>query len=192
MARAQLIRSRLLALPSLLAASVTVDALGMLAAAKPAMRTFAGDHASALVAWASDTNLNAATDTDGFVAVAHSRATANLVLAVDRSPEQHCAELGTLLGYPRCCADRIAALGEPAIDDYAETVSHWNYSGPFRLIDTAGYASGRALISHLPCSSTCRYSLELAQCCLPVAATLGPLPVGEFAATLVGLSRSRS
>jgi hypothetical protein len=184
--RTQLIGRRLLDLPALLAASVAVDALGVLVIAKPAMRTFAGDRASALLAWASDANLSAAADHDGFVAVAHSKSLAGRVLAVDRSPDDHCAELGTLLGYPRCCADRVAALGESAIDDYAESVDAWLYEGPFRLIDTSGYRSGRALISHLPCSPTCLGSLELARRCLPVAATLGRLPVGEFAASLLG------
>jgi hypothetical protein len=188
-APARLIRRRLLELPAELAASATVDALGVLMRVKPAMRTRSGDGTPALLEWADASHLSGVADAEGFVAVASSEALAVKVLAVDRSPDDHCAELGSLLGYPLCCVERIAAVGESAIDAYAESIAAWRYDGAFQLIDASGYRDGRALISHLPCSAECRCSLELARSCLPVAAELRGLPVGDFAASLLAAVR---
>lgn len=150
-------------LPARTPPSVAVDMLGVLAGSKPAMRAALGVRADALVSWAASNGLVGIRDTDGYVALAVSGANARRVLAVDRSREPHVLELGRLLGYPECCCEKVARIGEAGIDDYADTTRNWQFGGRFRLIDPAHYRLGQAAISHLPCSSTCARSLELAE-----------------------------
>ena len=147
--------------------SALVDFILLLACGKPAVRLQAeggGDPRvmAELSAWCRDRGFDMATDGEGFACVASEAGYAGRVLEIDRRPEPHELELGLALGYPRCCAERIAALGESGIDDYAREASTWLFAGPYRRINPSAYREGCALISHLPCSPACGPSLVLA------------------------------
>lgn len=101
-------------------------------------------------------------DEEGFACVGSAPGTASLVLEIDRRASAHEIELGRALGYPACCCERVAEVGESEIDSYAIVVEGWSFEGPYQRINPAGYRSGRALISHLPCSPTCEASLPIA------------------------------
>lgn len=137
----------------------------MLACGKPAVRFKLPELSAADLAlerWCAAHGYACEVDEDGFCCVAPTLALAEHVLEVDRRTEPHELELGLLLGYPRCCSQAVAEIGESAIDDYAAVVARWPYAGRYRLIDPSGYRRGDSLICHLPCSPTCGPSLDLA------------------------------
>lgn len=148
----------------LLPASARVDFLHLLAAGKPAVRVKVTEAAvEPLARWAAAHGYGCAADEDGYCCVAGNHAFARHVLEVDQRAEPHELELGLLLGYPQCCCETIAALGESQIDAQAVVVAGWEFTGPFRLIDPSGYRRGASLLSHLPCTPECRASLRLAR-----------------------------
>lgn len=143
--------------------SAGVDFLHMLACGKPAVRFKLTEHGSAdLTRWCAAHGYACRVDEDGFCCVAPTVSLAERVLEVDRRSEPHELELGLLLGYPRCCCESVAEVGESAIDDHAAVVARWPYTGRYRLIDPSRYRRGESLVCHLPCSPTCTPSLELA------------------------------
>jgi hypothetical protein len=107
--------------------------------------------------------LDYASDDDNFASVSLEEGHASQVLALDRRAGAHELELGLALGYPVCCCERIASIGEANIDHYAAGIAQWTFAGPYRRINPVGYKSGLALISHLPCSQECRKSLTIAE-----------------------------
>ncbi len=172
--------SYLAALPRRLPASAAVDLLGVLADVKPAARVEAGALAPELVEWAALTGLAAATDPEGYVALARTHKVAAELLAIDRATGAHEYELGLMLGYPTCCSELIATIGEASIDARAATVARWSLDCAFRLIDIAGYKRGEALISHVPCHARCTPSLDLAAALRPTAERVSGTPGVRF------------
>jgi hypothetical protein len=85
------------------------------------------------------------------------------VMALDRSPGNHTYSFGRALGYPPCCCRAAAGVGDHAIDAWAEQFRAARFYGRFRQIDPSGYREGRALISHVPCSTSCGPSLRMAE-----------------------------
>ena len=148
----------------LLPASARVDFLHLLAAGKPALRVkVEKSGVEPLARWSAGHGYGCAADDEGYCCVAADHTLARHVLEVDQRAEPHELELGLLLGYPPCCCEAVAALGESRIDEQALVVAGWSFAGPFRLIDPAGYRRGASLLSHLPCSPDCRASLRLAR-----------------------------
>src|SRR5215212_6260522 len=119
------------ALPwGLLRPSALVDFIQFLACGKPAVRLLAkGDGERRLVEsltiWCGERGLGLASDGEGFACVATEVAYADRVIELDRSPSSHEVELGIALGYPPCCCERVAAVGESRIDLYAAEVAAW-------------------------------------------------------------------
>jgi hypothetical protein len=143
--------------------SAGVDFLHLLVSRKPAVRFKLTDHGStAISGWCHAHGYACRVDDEGYCCVARTASFAEHVLEVDRRSEPHELELGLLLGYPRCCADVVALIGESAIDEHALVVAAWTYEKGFRSIDPSGYRSGTSLICHLPCCPTCLPSLEIA------------------------------
>lgn len=153
------------ALPhDLLPASTRVDFLHLLAVGKPALRVKVAELVlQPLRRWSAAYGYGYAVDDDGYCCVATSEVLARHVLEVDRRVEPHEVELGLLLGYPRCCCEMIAQVGESRIDEQVVVVAGWDFEGPFRLIDPSGYRRGASLVCHLPCTPTCKASLRLAR-----------------------------
>jgi hypothetical protein len=180
--------SALARLPGGLPPSSTVDAFGLLCGIKPALRVAATPDTEGFLAWAKRHRFAAVADEDGYVVVARAREFAESVLSLDRSCRPHAAELGVELGYPMCCSQRVAEVGEASIDAYAREVIGWTFAGRFRLISPSGYQEGRALLSHLPCSPQCRDSLAQAERVRPAAlslvATPRASPLAAFAASI--------
>jgi hypothetical protein len=150
--------------------SFRVDALG-LAAAKPAARTRRPSTTVGLK------KLSRAAVASGFVTaadacfvvLARTPELAQHILAVDASPFPHEEVLGTLLGYPACCARAIAAKGEQSI---TETLAARTAHPPYpRQLDVSRYLDGISLLSHIPCSPDCTASLHQAEQALAVAGT---------------------
>lgn len=148
-----------------LPASAIVDFLHFVACDKPAVRTRVQESdAETLVAdWCWQYNFAFQIDSDGYFCVARDAETANLILSVDRSAEPHEKHLGILLGYPTCCCDFIATVGESNIDLLEKEIATWSFTGRFHRINPTGYLDGKALICHLPCSPNCLASLHLAE-----------------------------
>jgi hypothetical protein len=144
--------------------SATVDCLLLFAGLKPAARLIVDSPKgiNALRLWCEKANLDLESDKDGFVCITIDRGSAGSILALDRCTRAHEVELGLALGYPKCCCERIAIVGESSIDSYGQETLTWHYAGIFRRINPAGYSSGIALISHLPCSPSCKPSLSIA------------------------------
>jgi hypothetical protein len=144
--------------------SAVVDLTLLLGCGKPAVRTRIMSHQGtpSLERWAAWVGLALACDQEGYVAIASAASQAKEVLRVDRCPVRHERELGRLLGYPECCTAAAAAVGEAELDAWAAVAGGWTYPAAFRLLQPSGYASGASLLSHIPCSATCRPSLDLA------------------------------
>lgn len=143
--------------------SARVDFLHLTALGKPAARVKVPDGAlPALERWCERHGYGWDADEEGYCCVARTEAQARHILEVDRRVEPHELELGLLLGYPRCCCEAIARLGESRIDEQALVVARWEFEGPFRLINPSRYRQGGSLICHLPCSPICARTLEIA------------------------------
>lgn len=156
------------ALPwELLRPSALIDFIQLSACRKPAVRLLVkGEGERCLVEslsrWCGETGLDFASDGEGYACVAGRKGEAAGVLAIDRRAEAHELELGLALGYPLCCCERVARVGEAAIDEYAGEVATWTFVGQYRRIDPSEYRRGLSLICHLPCSTTCEASLVIA------------------------------
>lgn len=156
------------ALPwDLLRPSALVDFVQLSACGKPAIRLLVkGEGERRLVeslsSWCGETGLDFASDGEGYACIAVRKGEAAAVIEIDRRAEAHELELGLALGYPPCCCERVARVGESAIDNYAGEVATWTFEGLYRRIDPSGYRRGLSLICHLPCSATCEASLVMA------------------------------
>lgn len=157
------------ALPwELLRPSALVDFIQFLACGKPAVRLLTKGEGEktlidALSFWCRERGLGLVTDGEGFACVASESAYAEHVIELDRSPAAHEVELGLALGYPCCCCERVASVGESGIDAHASEVAAWTFTGCYRRIDPGGYRHGLSLICHLPCSPACVESLAAAE-----------------------------
>lgn len=148
-----------------LPASALVDALHLAAGTRRVLRTrlLAAADAGAVLDWCRRCGLAGRVDGAGYLFVGLVDADVDRAAILDASTSPHEKAFGTLLGYPACCCNAIAAVGEQAIDEYALSVAEWDFAGPYRIIDPSGYAGGLSLICHLPCSPTCGSSLLLAR-----------------------------
>ncbi len=115
------------------------------------------------VAWARRQGFYAVPDSGGFCVISRTAALARMAADVDRQTTPHAAHFGRILGYPPCCCRAAAQVGESRIDEWAARASSRSRIGDYALTDPSGYTSGRAAISHVPCSPTCRPSLRLAK-----------------------------
>lgn len=161
----------------LLSLSARVDLLGLLSGVRPAIRLTHGSSDAVpvmIAAWAVETGLGSAGD-DEYTVISSDGPHASLVLDWDRATVPHERELGRLLGYPSCCTQAIADIGEQHIDAAAGRAAAGKFEGEFQLIDVAQYGQGLALLSHVPCSPRCSASLEQA---LAVRSFLATAPVG--------------
>ncbi len=151
-----------------LPASAAVDALHMSANLKSAFRCRLTNPALFMQVnqWCEENDLAVQVDQEGFVCVARTIELATKILEVDRGVEPHELTLGLLLGYPSCCCEWVARVGESNIDGLSEQMREWLFVGEYRLIDPSGYLDGRSLICHLPCSPVCSASLAVARSAL--------------------------
>lgn len=147
-----------------LPSSALVDFLLFFASGKPAVRLKLINRAGirTLAAWCREVGMGFDSDSEGFVCVARKPEEARRILSIDQCLYPHEIQLGQALGYPLCCCERIAALGESNIDAYSVEVATWSFIGPYRRIDPSGYKKGLALVSHLPCQRSCDASLSIA------------------------------
>lgn len=96
----------------------------------------------------------------GMIYVARDRLNLDLLVEIDNDVFPHESLFGQLLGYPKCCVEKIANLGESFIDDY-----NYEFNKKVKkhsLLDISQYSNGVALISHIPCSVSCKSSLRQA------------------------------
>jgi hypothetical protein len=145
--------------------SAVVDFMLLFAGAKPAVRVKLREHGGGVAfdSWCRGLELDYACDADGFACVSVKPHAADYILELDRSIEPHEVLLGQALGYPLCCCELIAKIGESQIDAYARQVAQWSFAGSYTRINPAGYDRGIALLSHLPCSVDCDRSLSIAE-----------------------------
>jgi hypothetical protein len=95
------------------------------------------------------------------------------------------AEIGALLGYPRCCIDAFIAHDEdPKSDLRYAAMQRTGATGSYLLNDLDGKAG---LVSHLVCRYDCAPSIEIAGAVLNELAREAPAEAEAFAATLRGL-----
>ena len=148
-----------------LPASASVDFLHFVACDKPAVRTRVKESGAEtkIAGWCKQHNFAFQIDNEGYLCVARDAETAYLILSIDQSVEPHEKQLGILLGYPACCFDFVATVGEANIDSLAKEIAAWSFTGQFQRINPTGYLDGKALICHLPCSPNCLASLHLAE-----------------------------
>lgn len=112
--------------------------------------------------WATKNGLFLVSDIDNYAVVSRVPYLARMILEIDRRPQAHTYELGLKLGYPACCSRKAAQIGEKDLDLWAGEYNDTDFLGLFRMINPNGYRSGKALISHIPCSSKCKFSLMMA------------------------------
>lgn len=79
---------------------------------------------------------------------------------IDNDHMPHEIEFGCLLGYPKCCTEKIKFIGENNIDIYNEIFN--NKVDKFSLLDISMYRHGLGLVCHVPCSIDCSPSLRQA------------------------------
>lgn len=145
--------------------SAVVDFMLLFAGLKPAVRVQLREpnSAEALALWCRQSELDYACDAEGFACISAQPVVAWQVLQLDRSLGAHEEELGRRLGYPLCCSQHVAQIGESQIEAYARRVAQWSFTGRYTRINPAGYVNGLALVSHLPCSVDCELSLSIAE-----------------------------
>ena len=146
--------------------SIYVDLLHFISCEKPCVRIYLQNitNHKVITNWCKRHNFAFYIDQYGYICIAHSINTAKEVLRIDKSTIPHTFQLGQMLGYPHCCCDFVAKIGEANIDVLEkEIISAWEFSGLYKLINPIDYKSGKALICHLQCSTTCTKSLQLAQ-----------------------------
>lgn len=148
--------------PDWLPSSAAAEIAQLLNGAKPVARLHVGLRKAELRRWARRLGLFTSSDADGYAALSRFPATARRVIDLDRRPGRHTHALGALLGYPSCCSRAAARVGDEGIDDLHSLIAARRFLGRFRLIDPRGYAQGKALVSHVPCSHRCVASLSLA------------------------------
>lgn len=148
--------------PDWLPLSATADIAQLLVDVKPAVRFHIGNRCVELRRWARRQGLFTCVDADGYVALSRSPSTARRVINLDRRPGRHTLALGIMLGYPLCCSRAAARVGDEGIDVRQQTVSAQRFHGRFHKINPSGYSDGTSLVSHVPCSHRCAFSLNLA------------------------------
>ena len=150
-------------MPEILPLSSKVDLLLFLLSLKPAFRTFvASGNMTLIKSWCDKHEFSFESD-HSFVYISSDHALNRRIKSLDAAEVPHAVELGVLLGYPKCCCNKIASIGEGKIDAYADWLNNQSFSDPYRIINTSMYSQGIALISHVPCSVVCKPSLLIAK-----------------------------
>jgi hypothetical protein len=164
-----------------LSPSVRVDILGVYAYRKPALR-IAVPHAaiaSRTIDAFADAGWASALDEEYLVA-APTAQMARHILDVDRRSQPHALELGLLLGYPACCAQATADVGEEDIDDHVLRLGEDCDRGQAHRLDPRGYLRGLALVPYLACSPHCSPALRHADAaCAFISQAAGTAVVDE-------------
>lgn len=176
---ATLTRQQLAAFPwRLFGPSAAVDLLRLSAGCTQAVRLRLTSNVDVayVLDWGRANELGVVVDEERFVALASDVDHARHVLQVDAADRPHELTLGVLLGYPLCCAQEIARIGENAIDARAREIATWRFPGRWAAIEPGGYLAGRSLISHLPCSERCAPSLRQARRALECLDEIGGVP----------------
>ncbi|TIP09773.1 MAG: hypothetical protein E5X73_25230 [Mesorhizobium sp.] len=150
--------------PQWLKPSAMVDLRQVMLDLRPALRTeISGAVGEAeLGRWARLNGLYYCRDSDNFIVFSKRPALARRVLTIDQTVGEHSAWLGHWLGYPPCCVRAARRVGEKNLDSWSRQLASRHHVGNFASIMVDGYAAGRALISHIPCSPHCSASLRLA------------------------------
>ena len=150
--------------------STKIDFLHFVYCDKPAVRLVIDSalEKSTISEWCEQNNKSLVIDRHNYACVANTAEYAIKLLELDAEAPAHEYELGILLGYPECCCEFIASVGEDKIDLLEEKTRDWNFTKEFELIRPNGYRDGSALICHIPCSERCKPSLEQAKCALSV------------------------
>ncbi|MEZ4850670.1 MAG: hypothetical protein R3B93_19050 [Bacteroidia bacterium] len=144
--------------------SARVDFLHLIFCKKPAIRVQVKNSEDLIKVknWSSNWNYYLAFDEAFFVCISPIEILPLEILTLDQSPEAHERKLGNLLGYPPCCCEFIEFIGEKNIEKLENEVKNWIFLSPFDLINPQDYFNGGALICHIPCSVTCKPSLDIA------------------------------
>lgn len=149
---------------SIVPPSFQVDLCLFLAGVKPAIRTHV-KHQRKIQPFLNnilDFGWHPVHDKSGFLVISKDKDLSQTIIQVDQSPPPHAIQLGCLLGYPECCSKFIEHIGEDGIDKVAEGYKRTDFKGLFSFIDISSYLEGIALISHVPCSTECQPSLNIA------------------------------
>jgi hypothetical protein len=113
--------------------------------------------------WTRNHRFFLALDDDGFLVLSRTPCLSRRVLDLDRSSGNHTFALGRRLGYPYCCCQRAALIGDAALDSLTGGFRSADFLGRFKMISPLHYRDGHALISHIPCSPRCMPSLKMAE-----------------------------
>lgn len=141
------------------------DILLFLLGLKPAVRTKIlqpNQAISNLEKWIRQWKFFIKIDNEGYIYLSNNDALTDQLFYVDNHEKGHEESLGALLGYPSCCCKKIMTVGECNIDHYEKELTKNKFYGKFQLINPSSYRKGVAFISHVPCSTTCFQSLEIA------------------------------
>ncbi|MBX9806106.1 MAG: DUF483 domain-containing protein [Alphaproteobacteria bacterium] len=144
--------------------SFKVDFCQFLAEIKPAVRThiLKEQNMNQFLISMLDLGFHSILDNKNFLFISRDKFLSKKIMKVDNSLLPHTAEFGRLLGYPECCVQYIEGFGENEIDRIAENYKASDFNERFSLIDITRYLEGIALISHVPCSTKCQPSLNIA------------------------------
>lgn len=145
--------------------SALVDIIHLAAGLKQIVRTrlLSPEAFGKVASWCLRFGLVSTCDEDGYVFIGNDLGLVRQAMTLDLSPHPHEIPLGILLGYPLCCCQAIASVGESGIEAYKEIVASWDFSNEYDLINPLGYTRGQSLICHLPCSAKCNLSLIIAK-----------------------------
>lgn len=166
MGNIEIFRSYSLTIAHFFPPSANVDFLLFSVGIKPVVRIFLNQEnleLGKIQSWCKNQELFHFIDKEGCFFLSRSKKKLEIVLQLDHSPMGHELELGRHLGYPLCCCEQIARVGEKNIDAYEASLQKEKFQGEFYLIDPHTYKQGCAFISHVPCSYICKPSLLIAQ-----------------------------
>ncbi len=146
--------------------SARIDFLLFLLKIKPCLRTridLDNDKCDAFLLWVKSLSFFCSISHYDFLYISSDEKLLDRVITLDHSEKAHEKELGSLLGYPSCCTEKIAQVGERNIDDFESWLITQNFVDSFKYINPNLYQVGRAFISHVPCCTTCQSSLFCAE-----------------------------
>ena len=152
-------------LPSGLKKSDYVDMLLLINGDKPCARLGQNNHEvyEKINCWCKKNKYYGFVSNANLFYVSKFRVLAKITQLMDDSSFNHTFILGLLLGYPVCCCKKIADVKEENIDTFEEQfINSGIFEKPYDIISPEGYRQGTSLISHIPCSCTCRKSLKIA------------------------------
>lgn len=146
--------------------SSKVDLMLLLLDIKPCLRTKIQNYKvfqRSLVTWCQAFHLHHAVALEDFFYLSRKAELVDDAIQIDHSSIPHEKSFGYLMGYPQCCCEKIALIGEENIDLYESTFAQETFEGEFALINPLDYRKGKAFISHVPCSSRCLPSVGQAK-----------------------------